>query len=133
MAEMTDAVATWRAREDAALVALLREAGVTQAQLDEGGPDGQELRELIFAPVDTWNAFGIIAQDWDATDDDVHARLVAGFAVDADDDDEWTWHLAERDEHDARPDDDNEPGDRCKDCGRPITWDGPSHLDWSHV
>ena len=35
--------------------------------------------------------------------------------------------------HDARPDDDPEPGDRCKDCGAPITWNGPSQTDWSHV
>lgn len=36
-------------------------------------------------------------------------------------------------DHDARPDDDPEPGDRCKDCGEDITWTGPSHLDWLHV
>lgn len=35
--------------------------------------------------------------------------------------------------HDARPDDDNEPGDRCKDCGRDVTWIGPSHTDWQHA
>jgi hypothetical protein len=36
-------------------------------------------------------------------------------------------------DHDARPDDDNEPGDRCKDCGDDIVWIGPSHVDWLHV
>lgn len=36
-------------------------------------------------------------------------------------------------DHDARPDDDNEPGDRCKDCGRDVTWVGPSHTDWQHA
>lgn len=36
-------------------------------------------------------------------------------------------------DHDARPDDDNQPGDRCKDCGEAITWVGPSHVDWIHV
>lgn len=35
--------------------------------------------------------------------------------------------------HDARPDDDSEPGDRCKDCGLPVTWVGPSLYDWQHV
>jgi hypothetical protein len=35
--------------------------------------------------------------------------------------------------HDARPDDDNEPGDRCKDCGQAVVWIGPSHVDWLHV
>lgn len=29
-----------------------------------------------------------------------------------------------------RPDDEPEPGDRCKDCGRFLTWVGPTHLDW---
>lgn len=37
------------------------------------------------------------------------------------------------DDHEARPDDDPEPGDRCKDCGRDITWTGPSMYDWTHV
>ena len=36
-------------------------------------------------------------------------------------------------EHPARPDDDPEPGDRCKDCGKEITWVGPSQVDWLHV
>ena len=36
-------------------------------------------------------------------------------------------------DHEARPDDDNEPGDRCKDCGDDIVWIGPSHVDWLHV
>jgi hypothetical protein len=36
-------------------------------------------------------------------------------------------------DHTARPDDDPEPGDRCKTCGAPITWMGPSHTDWLHV
>lgn len=35
--------------------------------------------------------------------------------------------------HRARPDDDPEPGDRCKDCGGPITWTGPSMNDWDHI
>ena len=35
--------------------------------------------------------------------------------------------------HKARPDDNPEPGDRCKDCGFPITWLGPSQYDWAHV
>lgn len=35
--------------------------------------------------------------------------------------------------HPARPDDDPEPGDRCKDCGEPITWLGPSMTDWEHT
>ncbi|TDC92373.1 hypothetical protein E1161_13455 [Saccharopolyspora aridisoli] len=29
-----------------------------------------------------------------------------------------------------RPDDMPDKGDRCKDCGRPITWLGPSMYDW---
>ncbi len=38
------------------------------------------------------------------------------------------------DGHVIRPDDDPEPGDRCKECGRPITWIGPSPAtDWEHV
>jgi hypothetical protein len=57
-------------------------------------------------------------------------------------DDDLTSVLAEFDqlneaakggEHPARPDDDPEPGDRCKDCGRPITWLGPSQFDWEHT
>lgn len=37
-------------------------------------------------------------------------------------------------DHDARPDDDPEPGDRCKDCGEDISWIGPSLTrDWEHV
>jgi hypothetical protein len=37
-------------------------------------------------------------------------------------------------DHPARPDDDPEPGDRCKDCGEDITWIGPSVAhDWMHV
>ena len=36
-------------------------------------------------------------------------------------------------DHEARPDDDNEPGDRCKDCGQAVVWIGPSHVDWLHV
>ena len=36
------------------------------------------------------------------------------------------------DDHKARPDDDPEPGDRCKDCGKDITWLGPSYNDWEH-
>lgn len=36
-------------------------------------------------------------------------------------------------DHDARPDDDNEPGDRCKDCGADIVWIGPSHTNYLHV
>lgn len=36
--------------------------------------------------------------------------------------------------HDVIPDDDPEPGDRCKRCGDPITWIGPSLIsDWQHV
>lgn len=35
--------------------------------------------------------------------------------------------------HDPRPDDDPEPGDTCKDCGRPVTWTGPSANDWEHA
>lgn len=35
-------------------------------------------------------------------------------------------------DHEARPDDDPEPGDRCKDCGETITWMGPSDRDWLH-
>lgn len=37
------------------------------------------------------------------------------------------------DSHDARPDDDPEPGDRCKDCGEPIVWLGPDANNWQHV
>lgn len=29
-----------------------------------------------------------------------------------------------------RPDDLPEPGDRCKDCGFAITWEGPGQNDW---
>lgn len=36
-------------------------------------------------------------------------------------------------DHDARPADDNQPGDRCKDCGDDVTWVGPSSGDWLHV
>jgi hypothetical protein len=37
-------------------------------------------------------------------------------------------------DHDAVPDDDPEPGDRCKVCGEDITWMGPSPTtDWLHV
>jgi hypothetical protein len=37
-------------------------------------------------------------------------------------------------DHDARPDDDPEPGDRCKTCGEDITWIGPHPTsDWMHV
>jgi len=36
-------------------------------------------------------------------------------------------------DHDARPSDDPEPGNRCKDCGDDITWMGPSQYDWMHV
>lgn len=36
-------------------------------------------------------------------------------------------------DHEIRPDDDPEPGDRCKECGRDITWLGPSPVtDWEH-
>lgn len=35
-------------------------------------------------------------------------------------------------DHEARPDDDNEPGDRCKDCGEDITWHG-TNPEWMHV
>lgn len=35
--------------------------------------------------------------------------------------------------HKPRPDDDPEPGDRCKDCGKAVTWIGPSQYDWEHV
>jgi hypothetical protein len=36
-------------------------------------------------------------------------------------------------DHQARPDDDPEPGDRCKVCGEFITWIGPSPTsDWLH-
>lgn len=36
-------------------------------------------------------------------------------------------------DHDARPDDLPEPGDRCKDCGAAVTWVGPSGNDWVHA
>ena len=36
-------------------------------------------------------------------------------------------------DHDARPDDLPELGDRCKDCGDEIVWQGPSQYDWLHV
>jgi hypothetical protein len=36
-------------------------------------------------------------------------------------------------DHRARPDDDPQPGDRCKDCGADITWIGPNLSDWQHV
>jgi hypothetical protein len=36
-------------------------------------------------------------------------------------------------DHRARPDDDPEPGDRCKDCGKDVTWIGPTHADWRHL
>jgi hypothetical protein len=36
-------------------------------------------------------------------------------------------------DHEARPDDDPEPGDRCKDCGEAVVWLGPSMYDWQHV
>ncbi len=45
-------------------------------------------------------------------------------------------------DHDARPSDDAEPGDHCKDCGEDITWMGPNgaesisdpgfYVDWLH-
>lgn len=35
--------------------------------------------------------------------------------------------------HKARPDDSNEPGDWCKDCGQPVSWIGPSQYDWVHI
>jgi hypothetical protein len=36
-------------------------------------------------------------------------------------------------EHDIVPDDDPEPGNRCKTCGKDITWIGPSTVyDWEH-
>jgi hypothetical protein len=31
--------------------------------------------------------------------------------------------------HDARPSDDAEPGDHCKDCGEVIIWMGPQAVD----
>ena len=36
-------------------------------------------------------------------------------------------------DHDPKPDDMPEPGDRCRECGEPITWVGPSQYDWMHV
>lgn len=37
-------------------------------------------------------------------------------------------------DHDPVPDDLPQPGDRCKTCGEPITWLGPSTVtDWMHV
>lgn len=36
-------------------------------------------------------------------------------------------------DHRPRPDDDPKPGDRCKDCGDDITWEGPTAYDWLHV
>lgn len=36
-------------------------------------------------------------------------------------------------DHDARPSDDADPGDRCKECGEDITWMGPADRDWLHV
>jgi hypothetical protein len=35
--------------------------------------------------------------------------------------------------HQARPDDDPEPGDRCKECGQSVTWLGPNFTDWLHT
>lgn len=35
-------------------------------------------------------------------------------------------------DHEARPDDKHEPGDRCKDCGEPVIWLGPTQYDWVH-
>jgi hypothetical protein len=34
--------------------------------------------------------------------------------------------------HDALPDDLPDEGDRCKHCGKDITWMGPSPYDWLH-
>ena len=36
-------------------------------------------------------------------------------------------------DHEPRPDDDPESGDRCKDCGEDVTWEGPSDRDWLHT
>lgn len=36
-------------------------------------------------------------------------------------------------DHDPRPDDGPESGDRCRTCGEDITWVGPSMDDWLHV
>lgn len=37
-------------------------------------------------------------------------------------------------DHEIRPDDLPEEGDRCKECGKPITWIGPSTVtDWEHT
>lgn len=37
-------------------------------------------------------------------------------------------------DHDPRPDDDAEPGHRCRTCGEDITWVGPDlYNDWMHV
>jgi hypothetical protein len=36
------------------------------------------------------------------------------------------------DDHPAIPDDLPEPGDRCKVCRKPITWTGPTSMDWEH-
>lgn len=50
---------------------------------------------------------------------------------------QWRWVYnpspADEDPCDGRhrPDDLPAPGDRCKDCGREITWDGPGPYDWS--
>lgn len=33
----------------------------------------------------------------------------------------------------ATPDDLPEPGDRCRHCGRDITWVGPADYDWAHI
>ena len=36
-------------------------------------------------------------------------------------------------DHPARPNDLPKAGNRCRDCGQPITWIGPSHDDWIHT
>lgn len=36
-------------------------------------------------------------------------------------------------DHEARPDDDAEPGDRCRTCGANVFWAGPGQYDWLHM
>lgn len=63
-------------------------------------------------------------------DDAFIARLTADlalpFAEEGTDKDENPY------DHEARPDDNPEPGDRCKVCGETVTWMGPGPADWLH-
>lgn len=117
---------TWARK---ALDAFGEQTGQTGYAYDDADCLGEIAGDLICNLLHLADAAGLDIDELIERAKDHHDYEAEGDEDDEDDEPEG----AKTYDHTARPDDDNQPGDRCKDCGDDVTWVGPSHVDWIHV